>query len=293
VEYLIPDAKQMGVWNSTIDILTSLGYVVGKNLRSAPFDWRLSPTSFLAYDFPRLKNLVEEMYVSNGNKKIACVSLSMGGPYFLSFLNNAVSQAWKDKYIHSWSTWEGAFGGSLSSALAVVSPKSLYAQFLGRYAVLFMDMLRSFPSFIWMMPITQYVGTGAMIGNTVANYTADDWVQLLYSVGANGSAQALQDMVAKNLTTFQPPGVPTYCAYGVQVPTPGYAYFNATNFDVAPVITQQDGDGAVLLDGLAICERWKNTQKQHMETFTVPGMVHGGSVHNKAILAYFVKTLFA
>ena len=70
----------------------------GKNIRAAPFDWRRGPLEFIKYDFPRLKQLVEETYTANNNSPIAFVSLSMGGPYFLSFLNNFVSQEWKVPY---------------------------------------------------------------------------------------------------------------------------------------------------------------------------------------------------
>lgn len=44
----------------------------------------------------------------------------MGGPYFLGFLNQQ-SQAWKDKYIHSFVSFDGAFGGSPSAASALVA----------------------------------------------------------------------------------------------------------------------------------------------------------------------------
>jgi len=292
VSYLNPIDKTLGAWNTTISILTALGYEIGRNLRSAPYDWRKSPTQFLTDDFPRMKNLIEQMYRDNGNQKIACVSLSMGGPYFLSFLNNAVSQAWKDKHIHSWSTWDGAFGGSLASTLALTSPKSLYASLLGPYAVPFMNLLRSFPSFIWMMPITEYVGTKVMMSTSQANYTSKDWIRLLNDVGASESAQALEVMMAQNLTKFQPPGVTTYCVYGIKVPTPVSASFNGSSFDTAPLVQNGDGDGTVELTGLEICERWKDKQSQPMHTFTVPGMIHGGSVQNKEVLAYFIKILF-
>ena len=76
----------------------------GKNIRAAPFDWRRGPLEFIKYDFPRLKQLVEDTYTANNNTPVAFVSLRMGGPYFLSFLNNAVSQEWKVKYLKGFPT---------------------------------------------------------------------------------------------------------------------------------------------------------------------------------------------
>lgn len=64
-------------------------------MRGAPYDWRLGPTEYAKYDWPRLKQLVEETYAANGNMPVAFVSLSLGGPYLLSFFNLVVTQEWK------------------------------------------------------------------------------------------------------------------------------------------------------------------------------------------------------
>jgi lysophospholipase-3 len=129
----------------------------GKNLRAAPFDWRFGPETYAAVDWPRLRALIEETYTLNNNSKgtphsslcprvcaivwskltytttthngggdntVAAVSLSMGGPYFLGFLNQQ-TQAWKDKYIHSFISFDGAFGGSASATSALISTSGM------------------------------------------------------------------------------------------------------------------------------------------------------------------------
>ena len=72
--------------------------------------------------FQMLKELIENTYIINGNISVATVSLSMGGPYFMLFLNRYVDQAWKDQYIHSFTSFSGVFGGSTSSLLTTVTP---------------------------------------------------------------------------------------------------------------------------------------------------------------------------
>jgi lysophospholipase-3 len=149
VAYL-DDDHSVGIWNSTIYLLEALGWEVGKNLRGAPYDWRFGPETFAAQDWPRLRALFEETYALNNNSKgktahthdrtrvtahtaltahtphtpekraVAAVSLSMGGPYFLAFLNQQ-TQAWKDKYLHSFVSFDGAFGGSPSATSALIS----------------------------------------------------------------------------------------------------------------------------------------------------------------------------
>ena len=73
---------------------------------------------------------------------VTFVSLSMGGPYFVSFLNNFVDQTWKvipiyalffllfsiiniwerkqDTYVRAFHSWDGAFGGSTGALLAAL-----------------------------------------------------------------------------------------------------------------------------------------------------------------------------
>lgn len=58
---------------------------------------------------------------------VACVSLSMGGPYFLAFLNQQ-TQEWKDKYIHTYTSMDGAFGGSASATTFLVSTAGTQAR---------------------------------------------------------------------------------------------------------------------------------------------------------------------
>lgn len=48
----------------------------------------------------------------------------MGGPYFVAFLNRQ-TQVWKDKYIHSFISIDGAFGGGLGAALSLISSKCM------------------------------------------------------------------------------------------------------------------------------------------------------------------------
>ena len=158
----------------------------GKNIRAAPFDWRRGPLEFIKYDFPRLKQLVEDTYAANDNMPIAFVSLSMGGPYFLSFLNNEVSQEWKvpcitislppppkpfaliesnysqffikDKYVHSYTSWDGAFGGSTESILGLTNSNFLsnyISPLLAPFGTTFLTMMQSFPSFLWMFPLQE------------------------------------------------------------------------------------------------------------------------------------------
>ena len=56
--------------------------------------------------FTKLKNLIEDTYTANGNRKITLMSHSLGCPYTLVFLNKQTKD-WKDKYIFQWITLSG------------------------------------------------------------------------------------------------------------------------------------------------------------------------------------------
>lgn len=64
--------------------------------------------------FIKLKSLVEDTYIENGNKSIMLIAHSMGGPMSLYFLNSQ-TQEWKDRYIKSLVTLSGAWGGSVKA----------------------------------------------------------------------------------------------------------------------------------------------------------------------------------
>jgi len=49
----------------------------------------------------------------------------------------------------------------------------------------------------------------------------------------------------------------------------------------------------VLINGLDICTKFQPQQSKPMTSFPVKGMVHGSSVHDKKVIAYFVKSLFS
>ncbi len=158
-------------------------------MRAAQYDWRQGPLEYTTYEYPRLKALIEETYKINNNSKVAITSLSMGGPYFLSFLNTHVNQEWKvvacaafvsffllhlspliffcflyffnlrckivqqDTYIHSFTSLDGAFGGSLSAVLSVGTKAGWLSQYFPVDNI--QELIQSYPSVVWLLPLEQ------------------------------------------------------------------------------------------------------------------------------------------
>ena len=67
------------------------------------------------------------MHNSSGGEKVTIVIHSMGGIVSLYFLNEVVTQEWKDQYINAWVTLSRAWSGG---SIGVVCP---HAQFTHAY----------------------------------------------------------------------------------------------------------------------------------------------------------------
>ena len=84
---------------------------MGQDLAGAPYDWRRPIDDKGNYD-DHLRSLVEAMYARNGQRPVALVAHSMGGPTALHFLGQQ-TQEWKEQYIEQLITlgspWLGAF----------------------------------------------------------------------------------------------------------------------------------------------------------------------------------------
>ncbi len=79
-----------------------------RRLRVAGYNWRLTPDmdGFLA----RTKRLIERTYRANGKRPVQLVGHS-NGPLYAQYLLTHSSRAWKDTYIHGFTSIAGNFPG--------------------------------------------------------------------------------------------------------------------------------------------------------------------------------------
>eukprot|EP01087_Luapelamoeba_hula_P022934 TRINITY_DN834_c0_g1_i4.p1 TRINITY_DN834_c0_g1~~TRINITY_DN834_c0_g1_i4.p1 ORF type:complete len:461 (-),score=55.55 TRINITY_DN834_c0_g1_i4:129-1511(-) len=293
IAYLDTD-KQLGMWNTSVQILTDLGYQPGLNLRGAPYDWRTSTTSYPVDHYPRLKGLIEDTYRINGNRSVVVTSLSMGGAYFLGFLNTYVTQEWKDTYLDSWVSMDGAFGGSTSALASVINPGAIFgdSDFFSEYPQQWLSVFRTMGSLAFMLPMGEIYGEDTVFIVTPSkNYTAAEYVEVLLAAGANTTAQIMRDVLKQGIRNQKPPGIAVHCVYGYNVTTP-YQLNYTKGFDSVPSVIFSTGDGTVLHEGLDRCAVWSKQQRQRSVSYPIQHMMHGSSVQNKQALAYFVSVLF-
>ena len=217
-----------------------------------------------------MQNLVETMYNSSGGEKVTIVVHSMGGIVSLYFLNEVVTQEWKDQYINAWVTLSGAWSGGVGGLGTVISDP-------------FQEAYRTFEGLSWLLPKPYVWNNTVLVTSTSRNYTANDYEDLFRDIGYPQGYQMYLGIVSLN-ENYPAPRVPIHCLYGVNVPTPeSFTYGNG--FDANPTnINYGDGDGTVNLQGSEVCLKWQNEQTEPFSTLTFPGVHHRQMVTNTDVL---------
>ena len=107
--------------------------------------------------FAKLKKLIETTFAENKNKRILLVSQSMGCPYSLLFLYRQ-TQEWKNKYIASWITISGPWGGAVKSLRAYISGDPFGVPPLLDSPVLMRAAQRTYTSLAFIRPAEGFWG---------------------------------------------------------------------------------------------------------------------------------------
>ena len=188
----------------------------------------------------------------------------------LYFLNEVVTQEWKDQYINAWVTLSGAWSGGNSGLSAVITG-------------IFHPVYRTFQSSVWLFPKPSVWNTTVLVTSTTRNYTANDYEDFFADIGYPQGYQMYLGIVSLN-ENYPAPRVPIHCLYGVNVPTPeSYTYGNG--FDANPTNTNYgDGDGTVNLLSSQVCLKWRNEQSEPFSTLAFPGVNHAEMVTSTVVL---------
>ena len=200
------------------------------------------------------------MYEQNGNAKVTIVVHSMGGPVSLHFLNNIVSQEWKDTYVHSYIPLAGAFGGGNVLPLLLTGALSNDTFTLLFGAQQLRDLYRTFPSYYLLLPRASVWDDTILIFTPTQNYTANDYNQLFIDIGyPQGYTQLTEINIEQSA-----PNVPTYCFYGLGVDTPlAFVYGNGFS-DYLTDIVSDDGDNIVSRRSLEVCLQWADSNSGYL-----------------------------
>ena len=220
------------------------------------------------------------MYEQNNNCRVTLVVHSMGGPISLYFLTRIVNQEWKDTYIHSYVTLAGAWSGGntiLSDLLSGPVATSGFEALVGSLPL--RSLYRTLPSFYLLLARASVWNDTVLVVTPTQNYTAREFQQLFadaeYPMGYSQFSEIDMDVPA--------PNVPTYCFYGLGVPTPMSFIYDDGFPNTQPMVVYGDGDRSVNRPSSEVCLRWANSGYPFNRT-VFPGVNHGAILINRSVL---------
>ena len=243
-------------------LLSAPGAKTDVTVRTAPFDFRYSPPSRESGEyFIKLRHLIEEMYVSNGNSSVAMVSHSLGSLITSSFLKT-VSGEWKDRYIHSWSSLGGVLGGSIKEVKVLVSHGVLSGPDWLTNRLLQRRVARTVMGNYFMLPRHDVWNEDeVLLATPQRNYTLGNLEQLFSDMGVKKGAEMWKTV--RNASYIGDPGVRTFCFNGKDIATShSFYYTKQKDFpDEIPEVVEGDGDGTVPHRSLRTCHEWTSTEQ--------------------------------
>ena len=282
IEFLddIPWIQLVRYFRSFVEHFVELGYERGKNIRGAPYDWRLSPSesalSACTYKaaglllliislcaaglritgyYQALHDLIEETYLNNNNASVTLVSHSLGGPVTLYFLSKFVSADWKASRIKQYVSLSGAFGGAVLPFRGVLSGDT--EGIFTASALVLREAQRTFPSQYLLLPFSKlWSENEVLVVQPKRNYTVNDYEALFSDIGYSAGYNIWKG-VQGLISDFPSPNITVYCFYGIDIPTEEQVVYGKDQFpDKQPSYTYGKGDGTVNLRSLKVCTQW-------------------------------------
>ena len=262
--------------NTLLDAIGAIGYKEGSTLYGAQYDFRkiCSPDELFNY-IQSLKSLVERSVHLNG-KKAVLVGHSLGSNLINYFLVKQ-SKEWKDRYINSFVSFSGAFGGcpkalrSMLSGVDVTKPDE---------KTVFHKIIKNFTGLQWMLPNPHIYGDVPLVHYKNVSYAAKDILSLLYLCGDQEAINIYKNVVLPvQNESLKAPGVPVYTFSGTNLmtessynydnsltddPVKNYPYYQlsqayANNFDYPQ---EFNGDGTIPHFALQLPLSWTTQQAE-------------------------------
>ncbi|XP_053213978.1 phospholipase A2 group XV-like [Panonychus citri] len=284
VEYVDPSQVSIaGYFNVLVAEMVKNGYKRGVNIRGAPYDFRKSPLELDSF-YVNFKSLIEETYEINGQRKVIVICHSLGCPTMLYFFNRQKFY-WKDKYVKSFVTLAGAWGGAVKALKAYTSGDNFGV--LTVTALTIRKEERTFPSLAYLLPSYHFWPDSEVLVSTgVKNYTIGEFGQFFRDINYTSGYEMWSD--TKDLTqSMDPPGITIHCLHGIGLPTMSslvYDYQQFPNHD--PIVTTGDGDGTVNLESLKGCLRMKGKQSKDVNYATFNGVDHMSIMSDSKVINY-------
>ena len=283
----VPDTYS-AYFASVIKSLEQVGYKVGQDLAGAPYDWRRPIDDKGNYD-DHLRSLVEALYARNGQRPVALVAHSMGGPTALHFLGQQ-TQEWKEQYIEQLITLGSPWLGAFKSLRAILIGDE-FGISLVREAKL-KEAARHMGGLVWLLPQPVKDTAEVLVTTKSREYRIGDLEQLFRDAGTPVTS-AIYRKHGRKLSSLDAPGVPFHCMYALGLDTETSARF-ANGLTGSPRLETASGDGTVPASSLQHCRNWDGKNGQTVTTEEFSKISHTEMLSDetviRSLLARLVKT---
>ncbi|PRQ27866.1 putative phosphatidylcholine--sterol O-acyltransferase [Rosa chinensis] len=295
--FLDPNLKKITTYMAPlVESLENIGYVDGKTMFGAPYDFRYGlapkdhPSRVGSKFLKDLKDLVEKAGNSNGGKPVILVSHSLGGLFALQLLNRN-KPSWRQKFIKHVVALSAPWGGTVDEMLTFASGNTLGVPLVN--PLLVREEQRSSESNLWLMPNPRLFRRKKPIVITPdATYSAHNIPQFLNDIGFPEGIHPFKTRILVLMDQLEAPGVPLTCVIGTGVRTAETLFYDKRGFDEQPEIVYGDGDGTVnMLSLLGHESLWSNAENQTLKTIRVPGVTHTEILKDDGALGEVVREI--
>jgi lysophospholipase-3 len=282
-----------------IETLESSGFTRGNNLFGAGYDFRkIGSDSEITQWCKELKNLIE-LSCSDQEHPAVIIGHDLGSVIANYFLVNE-NKEWKNKYIKSFISISGAFGGT---------PKALRSILSGTGdSEIFNETIKNFSGLSLMLPNTKVYGNNPLVHLNGISYSSKDIPKLLKNVSEN--AHDIYE-IGKNIRdkSMLSPGVPVYILCGDELdtessynyknsltnnPQTNYPYYQ-TNLEMNQRFHYPDyfvGDGTIPRFALEYPIFWTKTQKEPIDFQFFPGVEHTDILSTYEPIKYILSVIY-
>ncbi|KAA8528446.1 hypothetical protein F0562_035801 [Nyssa sinensis] len=292
--YLDPHLKHITAYMAPlVSSLEQIGYVDGKTLFGAPYDFRYGlaaeghPSQVGSKFLQDLKQLIEEASTSNGGNPVILLSHSLGGLFVLQLLNRN-PPSWRQKYIKHFIALSAPWAGTVDEMLTFASGNSLGVPLVD--PLLVREEQRSSESNLWLMPSPKlFRRSKPLVVTPNATYSANDIAKFLNDIGFPQGVRPYKSRILPLVEQLVAPEVPVTCIIGSGVRTPETLFYGKSGFDQQPEVVYGDGDGTVNMVSLLALESERDSEKnQTIKVIEIRGVSHTSILKEDAALSEIV-----
>lgn len=293
--------KVTSYFNPLIERYEQMGYVPGRNLFAAPYDFRLAPQQLEANYFVDLKELIEQAASqftpsTNTNRGTTLVCHSMGCTHLLVFLRKQ-SAAWRQSKVRKVIALSSPWAGTAKALKALVVGDQLDLPLVSEAKM--RKLARTYPSIAYLLPHKEVFGlpnkdkvdfggpTLVQVG-AKKQYKVNEMEQLLKDIGLDQQLRWFQE-TSSLIKPLEPlADVQVDCIHSLNIPTPETLIFrNTSDFpDGNYELVNGQGDGTVNQQSLLVCADWAKKLPDKVRHKVIMNTNHLGLLSHPQLLTH-------